>query len=68
MTATPGPARLAVDIGGTFTDVVLEADGRQVTTKVLATPDNPERGVLEGVAKLKDVPAELGGSGETLPE
>jgi len=52
MTSAPGPARLAVDIGGTFTDVVLEADGRQVTTKVLTTPDNPERGVLEGVAKV----------------
>ena len=52
MTSAPGPARLAVDIGGTFTDVVLEADGRQVTTKVLTTPDNPEAGVLEGVAKV----------------
>jgi len=52
MTSAPGPARLAVDIGGTFTDVVLEADGRQVTTKVLTTSDNPERGVLEGVAKV----------------
>ena len=49
---TPGPARLAVDIGGTFTDVVLEADGRQVTIKVLTTPDNPEQGVIEGIAKV----------------
>ena len=51
MTAASGPARLAVDIGGTFTDVVLEANGRQVTVKVLTTPDNPEQGVLDGVAK-----------------
>jgi N-methylhydantoinase A/oxoprolinase/acetone carboxylase beta subunit len=30
-------ARLAVDIGGTFTDVVLQARGSQWTTKVKAT-------------------------------
>ncbi len=52
MTSAPNPARLAVDIGGTFTDVVLEADGRQVTIKVLTTPDNPEQGVREGIAKV----------------
>ncbi len=48
----PGPARLAVDIGGTFTDVVLEAKGRQVTIKVLTTSDHPEQGVIEGIAKV----------------
>jgi len=60
----PGPARLAVDIGGTFTDVVLEASGGQVTIKVLTTPDNPERGVLEGIARVMAEagaePAEVG--------
>ncbi len=52
-------ARLAIDIGGTFTDVALEAGGRLVTTKVLTTASAPERGVLEGVHKvlgLADVP------------
>ena len=44
-------ARLAVDIGGTFTDVVLEQDGRQTTAKVLTTPAAPEDGVLAGVAR-----------------
>jgi len=44
-------ARLAVDIGGTFTDVVLEQDGRQTTAKVLTTPAAPEEGVLAGVAR-----------------
>ena len=29
-----GIKRLAVDIGGTFTDVVVEFDGRRVTSKV----------------------------------
>ncbi len=42
-------ARLAVDIGGTFTDVVLEHDGRQTTAKVLTTAAAPEEGVLAGV-------------------
>ncbi len=48
---TAEQARLAVDIGGTFTDVVLEHGERQVTTKVLTTQDAPERGVQEGIAK-----------------
>lgn len=47
-------ARLAADIGGTFTDVALEAttaeDHRERwTAKVLTTPHAPELGVLEGV-------------------
>lgn len=46
-------ARLAVDIGGTFTDVVLEAEGgRRVTAKVLTTPRSPESGVLAGVGEV----------------
>jgi N-methylhydantoinase A len=47
-------ARLAIDVGGTFTDVVLDWSGQQWTTKVLTTHDAPERGVIEGVqAALK---------------
>ena len=42
-------ARLAVDIGGTFTDLALEAQGRRFTTKVLTTPAAPELGVMTGV-------------------
>jgi N-methylhydantoinase A len=45
-------ARLAVDIGGTFTDVVLEHGGRQDSLKLLTTPDAPERAVLDGVARI----------------
>ena len=47
----PG-ARLAADIGGTFTDVALESDGQRWTTKVLTTPHAPEEGVLEGVRQV----------------
>ena len=42
--------RLAIDIGGTFTDVVLETPARRFTTKVLTTPEAPENGVLDGIA------------------
>lgn len=44
--------RLAVDVGGTFTDVVLERGGQRVTTKVLTTHAAPERGALEGIRQL----------------
>jgi N-methylhydantoinase A len=46
--------RLAVDIGGTFTDVVLETAGGRTTVKVLTTPAAPEEGVLEGVRLVLD--------------
>ncbi|WP_338742140.1 hydantoinase/oxoprolinase family protein [Haloplanus salilacus] len=46
--------RLGVDVGGTFTDVVV-ADGDGITVlKVPSTPDSPDRGVLDGVAQAGD--------------
>ena len=45
-------SRLAVDIGGTFTDVVLEVGAKSHAIKVLTTPDAPERAVLEGVRAI----------------
>jgi len=45
-------ARLAVDIGGTFTDVAVERDGVRTSTKVLTTPQAPENGVLAGVTEI----------------
>ena len=57
-------ARLAVDIGGTFTDLCLDWNGKRTSVKVLTTPRAPEEGVLTGVAeilKLSGVkPADLG--------
>jgi N-methylhydantoinase A len=41
--------RLAVDIGGTFTDLALEHPGGLATTKVLTTSAAPEAGVMSGV-------------------
>ncbi len=46
------PIRLAVDIGGTFTDLVLDLGGRCVSSKILTSHDAPERAVLEGTQKV----------------
>jgi len=45
---------IAVDIGGTFTDCVAidDADGRTTVRKVLTTPDDLQRGVLNGLAQI----------------
>jgi len=45
-------ARLAVDIGGTFTDFALAAGGRLHTAKVPTTAAAPARGFLEGAAQV----------------
>ena len=44
--------RLAVDIGGTFTDIVLEDGVRRLTKKVLTTTRAPEEGVMQGTVSL----------------
>jgi N-methylhydantoinase A len=44
-----GTTRLAVDIGGTFTDVALAHGDEIVTHKVPTTPATPEDGVMSGV-------------------
>jgi len=44
--------RLAIDIGGTFTDVVLDEDGQRHTAKVLTTPERPADGLMQGVDRI----------------
>ena len=46
--------KIGVDIGGTFTDVVLwdVAGGRTYNAKLLTTPDDPSRAVQEGVRRI----------------
>src|SRR6195256_4649792 len=57
-------ARLAVDIGGTFTDLCLDWNGKLTSVKVLTTPRAPEEGVLAGMEEIlrqtKIKPADLG--------
>jgi N-methylhydantoinase A len=44
-----GEARLGVDVGGTFTDLVALVEGRLVTAKVPTTPRNQARGVVSAL-------------------
>lgn len=42
-------ARIGLDIGGTFTDVVLEISTERFTAKVLTTPTEPEIGAMQAL-------------------
>src|SRR6187399_3003158 len=59
------PASLAVDIGGTFTDVVLHRGKDVVVDKTLTTPDDLLEGFFRGIhsvlTKAKMKPAEVDG-------
>ncbi|MGA9277619.1 hydantoinase/oxoprolinase family protein [Ilumatobacter sp.] len=50
---TQGTIRIGADVGGTFTDIVIErVDGTYASTKVLTTHDAPERAILDGLERL----------------
>ncbi len=57
MTAEPGirRVRLAIDVGGTFTDVaILDEEGRAARfEKTSTTPDDPARGVIAAMGKAE---------------
>ncbi len=44
--------RLAVDIGGTFTDLVLALPNRTLSKKLLTTHDHPDTAVIEGTRSI----------------
>lgn len=44
--------RMGVDIGGTFTDVVLEKGGELSSTKVLTTYAAPENAIIDGMHQV----------------
>ena len=47
--------RIGADVGGTFTDIVIElADGRYASTKVLTTHSAPEIGILDGISRIAE--------------
>jgi N-methylhydantoinase A len=53
-----GKTTVSVDIGGTFTDIVILQDGKIMKKlKVPTNPSNPEKGALEGIetAGLNDI-------------
>ena len=43
---------VAVDTGGTFTDLLLFRDGSLTAFKLLSTPDDPAAAVLEGLRRI----------------
>jgi N-methylhydantoinase A len=47
-----GSARIAVDIGGTFTDIVLQQGESRWTGKVLTTPQRPAEGFMTAVRQI----------------
>jgi N-methylhydantoinase A len=57
-------ARLAIDIGGTFTDLALEWGGMHASAKLLTTPRAPEEAVLAGIERILGqaglAPADIG--------
>src|SRR5256714_1962819 len=52
--SVPPSVRLAADIGGTFTDVVLQRGRSRWTRKLLTTHEAPERAMLDGIAAVLD--------------
>ncbi|MEM7240043.1 MAG: hydantoinase/oxoprolinase N-terminal domain-containing protein, partial [Pseudomonadota bacterium] len=44
--------KVGVDIGGTFTDVVMEVGDRMISTKVLTTYSAPEDAILAGLQDI----------------
>jgi len=51
MTASQSACRAGVDIGGTFTDIALEYEGRLYTAKVLTDYEKPERAIVQGLKR-----------------
>ncbi|MFK7993083.1 MAG: hydantoinase/oxoprolinase family protein [Granulosicoccus sp.] len=49
-----GGLRLGVDVGGTFTDLLLldDSGGKSYTAKVPSTPEDSSQGVLNGIERL----------------
>jgi len=55
MTRNGEQIRVGVDIGGTFTDIVLECDKRLLSTKVLTSHARPEQAIVEGIHRVAQI-------------
>ncbi|MDX2479118.1 MAG: hydantoinase/oxoprolinase family protein, partial [Desulfuromusa sp.] len=51
-----GNLRVSADIGGTFTDIVVQdrRTGQVITRKIPSTPDNPANAVLQGLREVSE--------------
>jgi len=47
------PITIAIDTGGTFTDFIYIRSGEIKILKMLSTPDNPGKAVLEGICRIQ---------------
>src|SRR6476620_6356780 len=57
---TRGGKRLGVDVGGTYTDLVLlDGNAEPTSLKIPSTPSDPAQGVLDGIAALDIDPSKL---------
>ena len=50
---------VGIDVGGTFTDIAVLQDERLTVHKLPSTPDDPSRGVLQGVAEVSVAKADF---------
>ena len=55
MQIAPNGIRIGVDTGGTFTDFVIWKDGDLFNKKVLSTPHDPSKAILEGVGEFLEL-------------
>jgi len=53
-TVRAATARIGVDVGGTFTDLVLHDPARNLacTDKLLTTPDDPSSAIISGIGRI----------------
>lgn len=57
--------KIAVDVGGTFTDVVgVDEGGEVIRLKVLTTPRDPSEGVVTGISKAIEALRRVRGEGD----
>ena len=50
---------VGIDVGGTFTDIAVLESGQLSVYKLPSTPDNPSKGILQGVAEVGITEAEF---------
>jgi len=55
MQIAPNGIRIGVDTGGTFTDFVIWKDGGLFINKVLSTPSDPSKAILQGIREFLDL-------------